>query len=790
MAEELDDEDLMPEDSIAKTLSWIKWVLAVEASQRTQEEESLAFQDASESWPQEVKAMRGAATVAGVPIPARPMISVATLDEPVALVESFERQANLAPRIHALSEDADDDTAETLAGLYRCIERDSRAQLARRWAYQRTVWAGRGCYRVDKVYDPDGGHPLDQKIVIKRVLYQGDAIFDPSAQEPDWSDGLKAVLLYDLPAPTYKRKYGTSKLARASAEQINELSTAENTESWIRAGEGDENTRVYRVAEEWTVEIEHVKQVLLDDNELSDADDIPEGKKKHPTDKRSIPDREVRKVFWRVINAVEELEAKQEWDGQYIPLIPAIGRELQPVRGVRRWFGMVHNAKGAVRLTNYAASGAVEMAALEPKAPFTAAEGVTEDYKEEYQQANIRNIPVLHYKPTDSSGQRADPPHRVQVDMGRMGPNMSLLQMGQGFVQSATATHPPSLGQDTPAFRSGKAINALKTQSTQSNSPYLENLADISMSYEAKVILDLIPKVYDRPGRIARCLGIDGKTTPVALNHPFQPGPTGRPQLMPYDTPEQQQTTDMMVADPNHPAKHYDLTKGRYGVEVTIGKSYADERQEGLSEMGVILQADPQMMQIVGPEYFRYRGEKWAEQVADLLQKNRDHVAPWLSSTPQQQPSAQQLQQLQAENQQLKAQMQQFAMEKAGKVIEQQGKAAIVQTQENAETQRAREANETKIAVAELSAKVERLSLFLDERARLGSQAHEVASSAADAAMEQQASAQEHQQAMAQQQAGAMQGAAASEQEHAQGMEAAQNQPVDSGSGGADNSGQ
>ena len=158
--------------SIKAALSWAKWVLGVEDEQRKEEEEALKFQDAEGAWPSEIRESRAGTTINNIPIPARPMISVATLDEPIALQQSYERTATLSPRIHALTADATDATAKIIAGIYRAIERDSRAQLARRWAYDRTLWCGRGAWRVDCEYDTEGGHPLDQKIVIRRILYQ------------------------------------------------------------------------------------------------------------------------------------------------------------------------------------------------------------------------------------------------------------------------------------------------------------------------------------------------------------------------------------------------------------------------------------------------------------------------------------------------------------------------------------------------------------------------------------------------------------------------------------------
>jgi hypothetical protein len=128
--------------------------------------------------------------VNGVPLPARPMLSFPTLDQPVQLVLNQERAAKLGIRVHPLSEDADDDTAEALQGLYRRIEVDSRANVARSWAFDRAVKAGRGVYRILTEYaDEEGGHPSDQRIVIKRILHQGSVYLDPFAQEADWSDG-------------------------------------------------------------------------------------------------------------------------------------------------------------------------------------------------------------------------------------------------------------------------------------------------------------------------------------------------------------------------------------------------------------------------------------------------------------------------------------------------------------------------------------------------------------------------------------------------------------------------
>lgn len=713
-------------DSITESIEWLKFALRVYEKQIKRESEDLEFQVAEGAWPDDVKAMRGAQPAIGTlpALPSRPMISVATLDEPVALVSAEERKAHLGVTIHPLNEDATDETAQVLQGLYRAIETDSRAGNVRSWSFNRALWCGRGVYRVSKRFDPEGGHPFDQKIVLERILYQENVVLDPFAIQPDWSDMTRAQVLEDVPWPVYKRRYKKSKLAKAGVDGLSILQG--QFPDWIKQGDGEDETRTVRVCEEWRVTIEEQTIVLLDDGSTAPEDKIPEGRTVMQGDEARSATVETRRVTWRIINCQEELEPEHEWDGKYIPLIPTIGRELQPIKGRRQWFGMVANAKDAVRLTDYAASGAIEMAALEPKAPFELDPEQIENYEEWWKTSNVRNHPYLPHHRT-IRGEVVPPPQRVQVDVGRLGPSMQLLGMGRQFVQAATAIYPPALGENTPAHRSGRAITALQDQSIQANTPYLDNLATVSMPYEAIVVLDLIPHVYDRPGRVAHILDEQDKAQPVMLNAPFVTDPrTGQPRGLPTNTPAQQQLAQQAVQNPDNPAKQYDLNKGRYGVSVQIGKSRVSRLAEGNDALSNLMQSDPALVPILGPEWAKFQDFPGADTVSKLLTKMRDHTMPWLSDTPQG-AAAMDPQKLQAENMMLKQQLQKAGMVISTKQVEQQGKVQVATIQETAETERNRADNETKITVAALTSKVETLQnmmqLFFEERARLGTQA-------------------------------------------------------------------
>ena len=633
--------------------------------QRKREVDALRFQVPEFCWPTEVKDQRKPQIIGGVAIPQRPMLSIPSLDHPIQLVLNAEKGAHLGVGIHPLSDDAEEETAEVLQGLYRRIEVQSRASLARSWAFERAVKAGRGYYRVVTEPDPDSDDPYDQKIVIKRILQQGSVVLDPFAQEADCSDGAWAFVVNDMPWESYKRRYPKSAMAAYSEEELSAVGIS--TPSWVSGDEGA--SRAVRVAEYYRLEYTHSRKVLLDDGSEADEDEIPEGRTAREGTEARDRMESTPILYWSTINAVEELEPKQEMDGRYIPVIPVIGRELIPFEQDRRFVGMIEPNKDAVRLLNYASSSAVEMASLETKAPYMMVEGQEEGHEQEWQLANVRNFPYLRYSPVSLNGVAAPPPQRTQVDASRLGPSMLLLQQAREFIHEGTGAFESALGQETTSAKSGKAILALQNQHDSGSSHFIDNLAEISMTYEAKVVLDLIPHIYDRPGRIARILDREDEAQTVMLNAPFrrEPGtqrpiPAGPPALgpggpmgnggppmgpagppmrpgaafvppgaapmgpggppmapggppmppgmLPVPPGMHRMPDGSLMPGAQHPrnaVEHYDLKKGRYGITVTIGRSYKSRREEGADEMGQLFQANPSLFPILGDIYLKFR---------------------------------------------------------------------------------------------------------------------------------------------------------------------------------------
>lgn len=564
--------------SIHKTaIERFKLANEAETEQRKRELDDLRFA-ARDHWPAEIKKLREADANLG--IQARPMLSIDLLRQPIQQLENQQRQARLGVTVNPKGGKASKKTAEMLQGLYRNIEQESRANIARGWAYSRAIKCGRGAYRIRTDYANDGD--FDQDIIIERILNQASVYLDPSAQQPDWSDGQWALIVSDMPLSTFKREFPGSKVSSMNESELTALGN--EVPGWCSF---DGVARTVRVAEYFYVE--PTTRTIA----------APDGKRT-----RTITER---KVCWVKMTAAEVL-AKQDWPGRYIPIIPVIANE-ENIDGKRQWEGIVGPAKESNRVFDYETSQLVEQTALSTKAPWIIAEGQVEGYERFWQQANVRPFSYLTYKPTTVQGALAPPPQRNVAEPPIAALVQTIAQM-KANVDAQLGAFEPSRGNLSSGERSGKALLALQKKSEEGNSGYLQTLADVSMTYEGKVILDLIPHIYDTPGRVVRILGVDEQPSSVIINAPFLPtGPDGEPQPI----PEGEQ--------PPPEALLYDLREGQYTVTVGVGKSYATMRQESAEMIGAVIQAEPQLLTIIGDIWMRAQDFPEAEDIADRLEK-------------------------------------------------------------------------------------------------------------------------------------------------------------------------
>lgn len=662
--------------SSSEVLARYKQASSYYKEQRRREREALKFMVPEYQWTEQAKASRNGSSIGGAAVPARPCLSISKIDQPIQLVQNQFQNAHLGVNIHPLSEKANKETAEILQGLYRKIERDSNAVLPRSWAFDRAVEAGTGVYRIVTEYDEDTEEDqFDQKILLKRILQQDAVCFDPSAQEPDYSDAEWAFISAWWPLERFKREFPDADISQASDGEIAELLV--DQPQWVN--QDGEQVGVL-VAEYFCKHYKPVEVVGIG----------PDGKKVTRT--RNDIKVYITKVAAGTTNELQELET-QEFESRWIPLVPVIGKEMQLFNEERRYVGIVEPAMDAQRGFNYAITTAIEKAALEPKSPWVGAEGQFEGHEAKWNQANVRNWPYLEYKPTDLNGTPLPPPQRVSADMGTLSVSLQLAQQFDQAIQATTFTPDPALGKNA-RDESGKAIMALQNQSQASTSNFMSNMAQISMTYEAKVILDMIPRIYDRPGRIARILDFQDEPQEVILNQPFITDPaTGRP------VPAPQQPEGMSTTQGPKP-KVYNLNEGKYGVSVSIGKSYASRMEAGKDTLLALFEVSPETVPILLPTFMKFSDEPWAQEAAKLMKNVRDQKFPGLDKP---EPGQETPEQLRAELEALQGKL------KQAEGIMQQMKQAIDtdQAKQAAQVEKARIDAESKAMTAQIKAQSE-----------------------------------------------------------------------------------
>jgi hypothetical protein len=139
---------------------------------------------------------------------------------------------------------------------------------------------------------------------------------------------------------------------------------------------------------------------------------------------------------------------------------------------------------------------------------------------------------------------------------------------------------------------SGKAIRGQQMQIDMSNFHYYDNLTR-SLKQTGRVILDLIPKIYDKE-RVMRIIGYDNQPEMVTIN---------------------QRSVDESGAE----KILNDVTVGEYDVYMDTGPGYQSKRQEAVESMIPLLQANPELFQAAGDLVFRNMDFPGADVIADRL---------------------------------------------------------------------------------------------------------------------------------------------------------------------------
>lgn len=568
---------------------------------------------AGDQWPSDVVAQRNTDK--------RPCLTVNKLPTLIHQVTNDQRANRPSINVSPVGDHGDPEAAKMYRGMIRAIERESRADIAYDTAFEGAVSNGFGYFRILTEFDNDNS--FNQVIRIKRVRNPFTVYLDPDHQEPDGADCNFGFVTEIIAEHEFKETWPLATMTpfdlSGQGEKFKNWSTKDGV----------------RIAEYFEVSIETRTLVELDNGHIGWEDELGDGVNKDIASGKLIVRRErdsqERKVKYYKVTALEVLE-RDDWLGRWIPIIPVIGNEID-IEGKVKLSGLIRDAKDSQRMYNYWTTSETEMIALAPKAPWIVEEGQIEGHEAEWKAANTKTYPYLAYKGTSVSGTMAPPPQRQPF----AGVPAGIVQAKQGSAQDMMATtgirFDPSQGGEADHRESGRMLREVRRSTDLGSSHYMDNLAR-SLHHAGDQLLDLIPKVYDEK-RIVMIIREDDTEEKVTIDphaaKAFQeslPGPDGKKR------------------------KTFNPSAGKYGVQITIGPSYATRRIEASESMMDFAKAMPNVATLIADLIAKNQDWEGAEEMAARLAK----AVPPNLLTPDQKDIPPQIQALiQSLEQQLKA---------------------------------------------------------------------------------------------------------------------------------------
>jgi hypothetical protein len=554
---------------------------------------------------------------------AKPCLTINKTRQHALMVINEAKENKPSVRVSAVGGEASYESAQVFEGVIRHIEYQSNASDAYDTALEFQVEAGIGYWRVVTDYVNDNS--FDQELFIRRIRNPLSVVMDCDSRETDGSDSKWGFVFDDMPRADFDRKHPEWK------DRVSDASFGDSN-GWI----GEDTVRV---AEYYYVDYKKDTLIALP---TPGPDDLPVISEvmlsvlresmpdlaKIAMEDSSIRKREVQQPAWKWCKiAGDQIIERGEWVGTTIPIVRVVGEEMIIDSKLDRK-GHVRNLKDPQRMYNYWSSSAVEHVALQTKTPYVAGARSIEGYESYWESANTENHAYLPYNDVDDQGNPLPAPQRIDPPV-----------MSQAYIQgqmSAAEEFKMASGQNDPLMGapsneiSGVAISRRAKQADRSTMHFRDNLAK-AVRYTGKILVDVIPKIYDTP-RVIRILAEDGSDDTVQIDPSLGQAMTEQPK------PEGEGVDRI-----------FNPSVGQYEVVADTGPSYVSKRDEAFEALSMLAAADPSFMSTAGDLYFKTAPFPMADELAERMRNVIPANVRGEGPSPEVQQATQQIEQLQAQ---------------------------------------------------------------------------------------------------------------------------------------------
>lgn len=277
----------------------------------------------------------------------------------------------------------------------------------------------------------------------------------------------------------------------------------------------------------------------------------------------------------------EGVEHLEDYLGAYIPLCFLVGEELS-IEGRKEYKGIVRDVKDMQYLLNLTKSKMADYIYQSSTEEWLAEVGHIAASKKMWTGDGLNNYRVKIY--SDVNGSKPErlspiPPPTGYIEAGKE---------ADADIRATIGIRDPL--QDIPASQSGKAIALQISQGNIGTFQFMDNLNEL-IKYSGKVVLDLIQKYYT-DAQILEIVGLDDQVTTVPVNQPYVE---------------------------NGMKKIHDLKTGRYGLTISTGASYANQREETLDKLIELSGKNPQVQQFGADMIVKLMDFTGSEELANRL---------------------------------------------------------------------------------------------------------------------------------------------------------------------------
>lgn len=560
---------------------------------RTAYKEDVDFSN-GRMWPDDIRKERESADNK------RPCLTINKIDPNVRRIVNEAKQQKLAINVKPVGDDGDPEVAEAHLALIRNVEYQSNAKFAYMWGYECMVRGGFGFWRINTQYEDPMS--FNQVARIQRIRNPLSVYWDYDSHEVDGSDA-KRVAIVDEISETAAEKLGVRPKEslptgdrgliwkNGDGIRVGEMFWVEETPDTLYQLSEQVDPGTLQVLQQLGLGMKFLKsQVNAEFCAVLKARGFIKAERKTTTSK----------VRWakfcagRIVtpNPDAPTEGIQDWNGKYIPVVPVWGRE-STTDGKIDFRGITRNSIDPNRMYNYMSSKMVERIALAPLAPWVAAEGQIEPYAKQWKEANVKNIPVLVYKPKAIGGSLAPPPQRT--DMASGDPTIErYMNIAAEDVKSTSNLYDASMGAQSNET-SGKAILARQAQGNIATYDFIDNVS-MSIKHTGRILVDLHCHIVDVPTAV-RYLGEDGVEKVIKINQRYHDEDTGKEKFL-------------------------SLRSSSVDIEVDVGAGDQSRREQAVEKLSNVIGANPQagalLMDVL---------------VENMDIKNRDKVAKRFKAT-------------------------------------------------------------------------------------------------------------------------------------------------------------